>query len=128
VRVDTLSEARVAQMFNGSGAGQAVRFGAAVAPPGRPFVQESTDDVTDDTAPPVPIRKFPTRLSVRCVECGHCGEVFVFLGKAAQAPVQRCAATRVRSSAAGAAPGRAAGTKRKLNLTGIHHLHNGYYE
>jgi hypothetical protein len=82
----------------------------------------------DDTAPPVPVKKYRTRLAVRSVACGHCGEVFVFLDEAAQAPVQRCAATRVRSSAAGAAPGRAAGTNRKLNLTGIHHLHNGYYE
>jgi len=37
--------------------------------------------------PPVPIKRYPTRLAVRCVACGHRGEVSVFLDKA---PRLRC--------------------------------------
>jgi len=37
--------------------------------------------------PPVSIRRYPTRLAVRCVACGHQGEVSVFLDKA---PRLRC--------------------------------------
>jgi hypothetical protein len=43
----------------------------------------------------VAIKKYPTRLSIRCVECGHQGQVEVFLDKPPPSSDAACAVIQI---------------------------------
>jgi ribosomal protein S27E len=73
--------------------------------------------MSDDAAPPAPIKRYPTKLSVRCPECEHQGVVEVFLDKGP--PRLRCSMCGDASPIGGrGGTGQGGGDKAQAELDG----------